>query len=90
MIPLSVLDLSPIIEGSNAAQSFRNSLDLAQHAERWGYDRFWLAEHHGMLGIASAATAVLIGHVPSSLARLNRFTRGASTWGWAGRLVLTR
>ena len=63
MIPLSVLDLSPILEGSNAAQSFRNSLDLAQHAERWGYDRFWLAEHHGMLGIASAATAVLIGHV---------------------------
>ena len=63
MIPFSVLDLSPITEGGDAAQSFRNSLDLAQHAERWGYSRFWLAEHHGMPGIASAATAVLIGHV---------------------------
>ncbi len=63
MIPLSVLDLSPITEGSDAAQSFRNSRDLAQHAERWGYRRYWLAEHHGMPGIASAATAVLIAHV---------------------------
>jgi luciferase family oxidoreductase group 1 len=63
MIPFSILDLSPITEGSNAAQSFRNTLDLAQHGERWGYQRFWLAEHHGMPGIASAATAVLIGHV---------------------------
>ena len=63
MIPISVLDLSPITEGSDAAQSFRNSLDLARHAERWGYRRFWLAEHHGMPGIASAATAVLIGHM---------------------------
>jgi luciferase family oxidoreductase group 1 len=61
--PLSVLDLAPIVEGSDAAQSFRNSLSLAQHAERLGYRRFWLAEHHGMPGIASAATAVLIGHV---------------------------
>jgi luciferase family oxidoreductase group 1 len=58
-----VLDLSPICEGSDAAQSFRNTLDLAQHAEAWGYRRFWLAEHHNMPGIASAATAVLIGHV---------------------------
>ena len=63
MIPFSVLDLSPIKEGSDAAQSFRHTLDLAQHAERWGYRRYWLAEHHGMPGIASAATAVLIGHV---------------------------
>jgi len=63
MIPLSVLDLSPINQGSDAAQSFRNTLDLARHAERWGFKRFWLAEHHGMPGIASAATAVLIGHV---------------------------
>ena len=63
MIPLSVLDLAPIAEGGDAATSFRNSLDLARHAERWGYRRFWLAEHHGMPGIASAATAVLIGHV---------------------------
>jgi luciferase family oxidoreductase group 1 len=63
MIPLSVLDLCPIVEGGNAAQSFRNTLDLAQHCERWGYRRYWLAEHHGMPGIASAATAVLLGHV---------------------------
>ena len=63
MTPFSVLDLSPITQGSDAAQSFRNTLDLARHAERWGYRRYWLAEHHGMPGIASAATAVLIGHV---------------------------
>src|ERR1700734_152100 len=63
MIPFSVLDLSPITQGSSAAHSFKNTLDLARHAERWGYRRFWLAEHHGMPGIASAATAVLIGHV---------------------------
>jgi luciferase family oxidoreductase group 1 len=63
MIPFSVLDLSPITEGSDAAQSFRNTLDLAQHTERWGFNRYWLAEHHGMPGIASAATSVLIGHV---------------------------
>ena len=63
MTPLSVLDLSPIPEGSDASQSFRNSLSLAQHAERLGYQRYWLAEHHGMPGIASAATSVLIGHV---------------------------
>ena len=63
MTPFSVLDLAPIAEGGDAATSFRNTLDLARHAERWGYRRFWLAEHHGMPGIASAATAVLIGHV---------------------------
>lgn len=63
MVPLSVLDLSPIVEGGDAAQSFRNTLDLARHAERWGYRRYWLAEHHNMTGIGSAATAVLIGHV---------------------------
>jgi len=63
MVPLSVLDLAPIVEGSTAAQAFKNSLDLAQHCERWGYRRFWLAEHHNMPGIASAATAVLIGHI---------------------------
>ena len=62
-IPLSVLDLAPIVAGGTAAQAFSNVLDLAQHAERWGYNRFWLAEHHNMPGIASAATAVLIGHV---------------------------
>jgi luciferase family oxidoreductase group 1 len=70
MIPFSVLDLSPIAEGSDAAQSFRNTLDLAQHGERWGFNRFWLAEHHGMPGIASAATAVLIGHVAAGTSRI--------------------
>ncbi len=70
MIPLSVLDLAPIAEGSDAAQAFRNCLDLAQHVERWDYQRFWLAEHHGMPGIASAATAVLIGHVAGGTRRI--------------------
>lgn len=59
----SVLDLSPIVEGGSAAQSLRNTLDVAQNAERWGYTRYWLAEHHNMPGIASAATSVVIGHV---------------------------
>src|SRR5580704_7780403 len=63
LIPFSVLDLSPILEGGDASLALRNTLDLAQHAERWGYRRFWLAEHHNMPGIASAATAVVIGHV---------------------------
>jgi len=61
--PLSVLDLSPIVAGSTAAQALANTLDLARHVERLGYQRFWVAEHHGMTGIASAATAVVIGHV---------------------------
>ena len=63
MIPLSILDLAPVTVGSTPAQTFANTLDLARHAERLGYRRFWLAEHHNMPGIASAATAVLIGHV---------------------------
>lgn len=63
MIPLSVLDLIPVVAGSNPAQAFRNTVDLAQHAERWGYHRYWMAEHHNMTGVASAATAVAIGHV---------------------------
>ena len=63
MPPLSILDLAFIPAGSTAADALHRSLDLAQHAERWGYRRFWLAEHHNMIGIASAATAVAIGHV---------------------------
>ncbi|WP_283966238.1 LLM class flavin-dependent oxidoreductase [Tritonibacter sp. AK171] len=59
----SVLDLAPVPEGSTTAQALANSADLAQHAERWGYHRYWLAEHHNMPGIASAATAVMIGHI---------------------------
>jgi luciferase family oxidoreductase group 1 len=63
MIPFSVLDLSPIPAGATAADAFRHSLDLARHAEQWGYLRYWLAEHHNMTGIASAATSVVIGHI---------------------------
>jgi luciferase family oxidoreductase group 1 len=61
--PLSILDLAPIVEGSTVEEALRNSLDLARHAERLGYRRFWLAEHHNAAGIASAATAVVIAHV---------------------------
>ncbi len=63
MIPLSILDLAPIVEGSTAAVSLRHTLDLAQHAEAWGYRRYWLAEHHNMDGVACSSTAVLITHV---------------------------
>jgi luciferase family oxidoreductase group 1 len=61
--PYSLLDLSPIRQGGSAAESFASSLDLARHAERWGYTRFWVAEHHNLPGVASAATAVVIGHI---------------------------
>jgi luciferase family oxidoreductase group 1 len=70
MIPFSVLDLSPIIVGGDASQSLANSLDLARHAEKLGYHRYWLAEHHNMPGIASAATSVVIGHVAGGTSRI--------------------
>src|SRR5476651_709809 len=63
MIPFSILDLSPIAQGGTPADALHHSLDLAQHAEHWRYNRYWLAEHHNMTGIASAATAVVIGYV---------------------------
>ncbi|HPV25301.1 MAG TPA: LLM class flavin-dependent oxidoreductase, partial [Casimicrobium sp.] len=63
MIPFSILDLAPIVEGSNAAEALHNSLDLAQHAETLGYKRFWVAEHHNMDGVASSATSVLVGYL---------------------------
>ena len=63
MVPFSVLDLSPITEGSDASQALRNSLDLARHVEALGYRRYWMAEHHNLPGIASAATAVALAHV---------------------------
>src|SRR5215469_10660886 len=66
----SVLDLAFVIEGGTAAEAFRNTLDLARHAERWGFTRFWLAEHHNMPGIASAATSVLIGYVAGGTSTL--------------------
>ncbi|MDX3904612.1 MAG: LLM class flavin-dependent oxidoreductase [Pigmentiphaga sp.] len=66
MTALSILDLSPICEGGTAADAFRNTRDLAQHAEGWGYRRYWLAEHHNMPGIASAATSLVISHVAAA------------------------
>jgi luciferase family oxidoreductase group 1 len=70
MMRYSILDLCPIIEGGDAALAFRNSVDLAQHAEAWGYHRFWLAEHHNLPGVASAATSVVIGHVARETKRI--------------------
>lgn len=70
MIPFSVLDLAPVTEGSTISQSFAHSLDLARNAERLGYQRYWLAEHHNMPGIASAATSVLIGYIAGGTQRI--------------------
>ena len=70
MIPLSVLDLSPVPEGSDAGQALRNSADLARHADMLGYNRYWMAEHHNMVGIASAATAVALAHVAQGTSRI--------------------
>ena len=70
MIPYSILDLSPIVEGGDASQALRNTIDLAQHAERWGYHRFWLAEHHNIPSVASAATSVVMCAVASRTSAL--------------------
>jgi luciferase family oxidoreductase group 1 len=70
MIPLSVLDLAPVPEGSDVAQALRNSRDLAAHADRLGYNRFWMAEHHSMPGIASAATAVALAYAGEATSRI--------------------
>ena len=67
----SVLDLVPIRQGGSAAESFRNSLDLARHAERWGYSRYWVAEHHNLPGVASAATAVVIGYLAAGTSTIH-------------------
>lgn len=69
-IPLSVLDLAPILEGKSAKDSFENSVDLAQAVEKAGFHRYWLAEHHNMPGIASSATSVLIGHIAGATDRM--------------------
>ena len=63
MVELAVLDLAPVSEGKTPADAFKNARDLAQHVERWGYKRYWVAEHHNMVGIASAATSVVIGYI---------------------------
>ncbi len=70
MVPLSILDLAPIVEGQTAADALRNSLDLCRHAEQLGYTRYWVAEHHNMKGIASAATAVVIGHLAGGTSKI--------------------
>src|SRR4051812_29220955 len=62
-IPFSILDLAPVTVNGTPAESFQNTLDLARHAEKWGYHRYWLAEHHNMPGIASSATSLVIGYV---------------------------
>ncbi|WP_411569372.1 luciferase-like monooxygenase [Serratia sp. UGAL515B_01] len=69
-VPLSVLDLSPIPQGAKARDAFHSSLDLAQHTEKWGYQRYWLAEHHNMTGIGSAATSVLLGYLAAGTQRI--------------------
>ena len=69
-IPISVLDLAPIVEGAAAADALRNTLSLAQHAENLGYKRFWVAEHHNMRGIASAATSVVIGYIAGGTSKI--------------------
>ena len=69
-IPVSILDLAPVIVGGTPADSFRNTLDLAQHAEKWGYHRYWLAEHHNMPGIASSATSLVISHVAAGTEKI--------------------
>src|SRR2546429_9869252 len=74
-IPFSILDLAPIVEGGTAASALQNTLDFARHAERYGYHRYWLAEHHNMPGVASAATAILIAHVAGGT-RSNRVGSG--------------
>ena len=80
-ITLSVLDLSPVPEGQDAGQALRNSLDLARHTEVLGYRRYWMAEHHNMPGIASAATAVVLAHIAAG-------TRRASVWALAASCCL--
>jgi luciferase family oxidoreductase group 1 len=69
-VPISILDLAPIVVGGTAADSFRNTLDLARHAEKWGYHRYWLAEHHNMPGIASSATSLVIGYVAAGTEKI--------------------
>ncbi len=74
--PISILDLAPVAVGQTASAAFANTLELARHAERLGYRRFWLAEHHNMPGIASAATSILIGMVAAGTSTLR-----VGSWG---------
>lgn len=71
----SVLNLSPIVKGGTVEEAFKNSMDLARRAEEWGYNRYWLAEHHNIEGVASSATSVLIGHIAGGTKNPRRFRR---------------
>lgn len=86
-INYSVLDLAPIIQGGSPANAFQNTKELAQHAEKWGYNRVWLAEHHSMPGIASSATSVVIGYVAAATERI-RSAQGVSCYRIMHRLLL--
>src|SRR6195256_4467626 len=70
MTSLSILDLVRVTQNTDARGAFDNARDLARHAERWGYRRYWVAEHHGMPGVASAATAVVISHIAGGTSRI--------------------
>jgi luciferase family oxidoreductase group 1 len=83
MVPLSVLDLAPVPEGSDAGDALRNARDLARHAERLGYRRFWMAEHHSMPGVASAATAVCLAYVAEGTTRIRIGAGGIMLPNWA-------
>ena len=83
MIPLSVLDLAPVTEGSDAGTALRNARDLAQHAERLGFNRFWMAEHHSMPGVASAATAVCLGYVAEGTSTIRIGAGGIMLPNWS-------
>jgi alkanesulfonate monooxygenase SsuD/methylene tetrahydromethanopterin reductase-like flavin-dependent oxidoreductase (luciferase family) len=85
-VPLSILDLSPISEGADAATALRNTIDLAQHAERWGYKRFWMAEHH-FVAVASSQPALLIGQIAAATRRI-RVGAGAVQLGHATPLAV--
>src|SRR5437764_3571999 len=87
MIPLSVLDLVPVTKGATPREALRKSLDLARHAERYGYRRYWVAEHHNMAGIASAATAVVIGYLAGGTATIRVGAGGIMLPNHAPRVI---
>ena len=87
MLPLSILDLAPIVEGGTPAQALRNSIDLVRHAERLGYKRYWVAEHHNLSGIASAATAVVIAHLADATESIRVGAGGIMRTGTRRRLA---
>ena len=74
MAKYSVLDLAPVVQGSNPTDALHNSLDIIQHAEKWGYHRYWVAEHHNMRGIASSATSVVIGYLAGAATYILMFS----------------